>query len=238
MFRPTTMNQAIGLARLQEERIVLKKKLNRPDLRKLTTVTNGASKPPTKRLTLVEAKERRDRGFCLYCDEKFHPGHRCRIPKLFMNDNVSFDTEEVGEEGQEIDMEIEELNEPVHHISLHAITGSLAPLTMRIVGFLNGCSLIFLIDSGSMHNFLSLRAVTWARVPVHQGSVFEVMVANGDWLKGEGRCEGDTLSIQGSPIKTDFCLPTLGGCEAVLGTQWLRTLGPIVWDFQNLSMTF
>ena len=34
-----------------------------------------------------------------------------------------------------------------------------------------------------------------------------------------------------------FSLP-LGGCDVVLGTQWLHTLGPILWDFVELWMQF
>ena len=34
-----------------------------------------------------------------------------------------------------------------------------------------------------------------------------------------------------------FALP-LGGCDVVLGAQWLRTLGPILWDFAELWMQF
>ena len=34
-----------------------------------------------------------------------------------------------------------------------------------------------------------------------------------------------------------FSLP-LGGCDVVLGTQWLRTIGPILWDFAELWMQF
>ena len=30
----------------------------------------------------------------------------------------------------------------------------------------------------------------------------------------------------------------LGGCDVILGTQWLRTLGPILWDFVELWMHF
>ena len=28
----------------------------------------------------------------------------------------------------------------------------------------------------------------------------------------------------------------LGGCDVVLGAQWMRTLGPILWDFAELSL--
>ena len=34
-----------------------------------------------------------------------------------------------------------------------------------------------------------------------------------------------------------FSLP-LGRCDVVLGAQWLRTLGPILWDFAELWMQF
>jgi hypothetical protein len=30
----------------------------------------------------------------------------------------------------------------------------------------------------------------------------------------------------------------MGGCDIVLGVEWLRTLGPITMDFQELYMSF
>jgi len=36
----------------------------------------------------------------------------------------------------------------------------------------------------------------------------------------------------------DFFILPKDVCEAVLGTQWLRTLGPIWWDFARLVMIF
>jgi hypothetical protein len=30
----------------------------------------------------------------------------------------------------------------------------------------------------------------------------------------------------------------LGGCDVVLGVEWLRTLGPVLWDFQLMTMAF
>ena len=34
-----------------------------------------------------------------------------------------------------------------------------------------------------------------------------------------------------------FSFP-LGVCDVVLGAQWLHTLGPILWDFVELRMSF
>lgn len=40
-------------------------------------------------------------------------------------------------------------------------------------------------------------------------------------------------------FNVSFHLLPLGGCDVVLGVKWLRTLGPIVWDFmQMITMHF
>ena len=36
----------------------------------------------------------------------------------------------------------------------------------------------------------------------------------------------------------DFMVFPLMGCDLVLGVQWLRDLGPIIWDFKALTMQF
>ena len=35
-----------------------------------------------------------------------------------------------------------------------------------------------------------------------------------------------------------FHVLALGGCDVVLGTQWLRTLGEIQWNIKLLTMCF
>lgn len=65
-----------------------------------------------------------------------------------------------------------------------------------------------------------------------------VPIAIGQTLYIEG-CEWVSLQIQGNPYITDFyILLTLGGCDAVLGIQWLQTFGPILWVFDRLLMEF
>ncbi|CAI9771199.1 unnamed protein product [Fraxinus pennsylvanica] len=53
----------------------------------------------TRQQTLLEElvkqmKERRDRGLCYYCDDKWALGHRCRTPNLFLLEGLEAETEE------------------------------------------------------------------------------------------------------------------------------------------------
>ena len=64
------------------------------------------------------------------------------------------------------------------------------------------------------------------------------MVANGGTLPCKGKCGNVLISMGDYNLRSDmFALP-LGGCDVVLGAQWLRTLGPILWDFVELWMQF
>ncbi|KAL5751710.1 hypothetical protein ACOSQ2_022217 [Xanthoceras sorbifolium] len=42
------------------------------------------SSTPVRRITGQEAKERREKGLCYYCNEKFIPDHSCQRPQFFM----------------------------------------------------------------------------------------------------------------------------------------------------------
>ena len=65
-----------------------------------------------------------------------------------------------------------------------------------------------------------------------------VQVANGDTLTCPGYCKEVQLTMQTCKIITNLFLLTLGGCDVVLGVDWLRKLGTIKWNFMELSMHF
>ena len=46
------------------------------------------------------------------------------------------------------------------------------------------------------------------------------------------------ISIGDYNLRSNMFVMPLGGCDVILGTQWLRTLGPILWDFAELWMHF
>ena len=57
-------------------------------------------------------------------------------------------------------------------------------------------------------------------------------------LKLKGFCSEVPVIVQGVEFCINFHVLALGGYDAVLGTQWLSTLGEIQWNFKLLIMSF
>jgi hypothetical protein len=65
-----------------------------------------------------------------------------------------------------------------------------------------------------------------------------VKVANGEHLQSYGACKATNVIVQGEHfVMNCYALP-LEGFDVILGAQWLKSLGPIVWDFIALTMAF
>ena len=72
----------------------------------------------------MEIKERRDKGPCFYCDEKFGLGHRCK--RLFSIE-AYWPNDETEAKDQEDEEEQTRSTEEALGISLHVIAGTPAP---------------------------------------------------------------------------------------------------------------
>ncbi|KAK0608629.1 hypothetical protein LWI29_033588 [Acer saccharum] len=262
--KPRTLSDAIGVARLIEERNQLQKKSSTPyrqtpsnqtpyrlpvstQAQKATPNssvgllgTPPVQKPnpntniPFRRITSQEARERKERGLCFYCDERFTPGHRCQHPQLFMIEDLSPTDEPNSSESTTEPTEEEFIPE----ISFHAIAGTTHPQTLRVVGKLRNREVTVLIDGGSTHNFIDQSVVTKLGLPMVRDQTFQVMVANREKINCAGRCMGLTLIIQGHSVRADFFVLPVAACQVVLGVQWLETLGPVETDYRKLTMTF
>lgn len=62
---------------------------------------------PIKCISPNQMQERRDKGLCNFCDEKYHQGHKCSRPKLYLLEGMEFE----GEEEEELEEE-ETFNQP------------------------------------------------------------------------------------------------------------------------------
>lgn len=189
-------------------------------------------------------KERRDKGSCYHCDSKWNPRYKYPNLKLFMVEGieelVEADAHVVGGEGQPI-MEEEvdvENNENNPNISLHAITSLVTSKTMRIKGRLNNQELVILINSGSTHNFVDPVVVRRAQILINPRHKLTMTLANGEKVRSEGGLFNLKVKLQDHRFNIDAYVLVLGGCDMVLGVQWLKTLGTISWNFNDLSMQF
>ncbi|XP_042979958.1 uncharacterized protein LOC122310144 [Carya illinoinensis] len=266
MLCPVNLNAAYGLAKMQEEYIPSIRKIAK-SMGERTTAMGGGNystssyssdysnkwrKPMggAKPISSEQMNEKRRKGLCFNCDEKWNPQHTCKTPQIYLLDVNEQVCEELCEEEEVLPMVgmddktvLENQTTPSSskeelEISLAAIAGTPTVSTMRLLGSLCGEQVVILIDSGSSHNFLDSALTTKLQLPMDYSVNLKVRVANGQCLNSEGICRTAQLKVQGNLLKPPLHLLELAGCDIVLGVQWLETLGPITWDFSKLLMTF
>jgi len=114
---------------------------------------------------------------------------------------------------------------------LHAWVGISSPQTLKIRDFIKHRPVLVLINSGSTHNFIHQRVVEAIHFFVRAVSNFQVQIVDVGTMKCEGRCENIKLQMGDYHLKTHMFVINMGGCDIVLGVEWIRTLGPITMDF-------
>jgi hypothetical protein len=197
-----------------------------------------------QKLNRAEMVECQLKGLCYNCDDKYFLGHKCKEQNIFMA--IS---EDISEEDVETPFVFESPEttditspsdppkvEPV--ISLNALTGFSSPQTLKLIGYIKHRKVIILIDSVSTHNFIHRCIAQETHCYLHMVNNFEIMIANGSSMKCGGRCENVYLQIGDYHLKSHMFAIDMGGCDIVLGADWLRTLGPILMDFNDLTMKF
>jgi hypothetical protein len=168
MLNPTTLNDAFGLAKIQEEYVMSTRRPFRngfspnPNFQQGSNFFQGGQQPravssgpvrpeignkgelgfpkggvkqnlPIQKISQAQMEERRRKGLCYYCDEKYNPSHRCLKGKIYLMEGCELVQEEPvtnaeidwGDQGHK-ELEEEDLwgfDQP--EISLHAIIGLL-----------------------------------------------------------------------------------------------------------------
>ena len=195
--------------------------------------------------TREERDERKRRGLCMWCGVKYTREHNCvksRLYQLLVEDTGQKEAEfeefadcvdtlePMGGNGEDVGT--------LHAISLHALVGTEDHHTIRLEGRIKNQSLMILVDSGNSHNFLNQNTTKRLNCRVQLICGLQITVANGEIMKTHEMCKGVPVEMQGFRQSIDFFLLPLQGCDIVLGIQWLKSLGPIQWDFNTLSMRF
>jgi hypothetical protein len=197
-----------------------------------------------QKLTRAEMDERQIKGLCYNCDEKYFLGHKCKEQNIFMA--ISEEILEEDEETPSMSESPESTNitppsdppevEPI--ISLNYLTSFSTPQTLKLIGYIKHRKVIILADSGNTHNFIHRCISQETHCYIHAMNNFKIMISNGGSMKCGGRCENVHLQIGDYHLKSHMFAIDMGGCGIVLGADWLRTLGPILMDFKDLTMQF
>jgi hypothetical protein len=211
---------------------------------KIVNPTTPSAPLKIQKLTRAKMGERQLKGLCYNCDDKYFPGHKCKEQKIFMAISEDIQGEEVGNPPLPESPEIFDINPPSDPpeeepiISLNALTSFSASQILKLISYIKHRKVIILVDSGSTHNFIHRRIAQETHCYIHAVNNFKIMIANGGSMKCGGRYENVCLQIGDYHLKSHMFVIDMGGCDIVLGVEWLRTLGPILMDFQNLTMQF
>jgi hypothetical protein len=171
--------------------------------------------------------QRLDAGLCYNCPAKYSKEHvkECTMKGIYLL--------EIADDAPAEDSETDE-----PRVSLSAITGISSSATMHMGVSLANTSVRALVDSGSTHCFVAKdTARRLGLAPVLRPGM-SVAIANGDHVPCDGVCTNVPICIDTECFDIDVFVIALEGYEMVLGCQWLRTLGPILWDFDRMSMSF
>ncbi|XP_010470588.1 PREDICTED: uncharacterized protein LOC104750484 [Camelina sativa] len=192
--------------------------------------------PTPRKLSQQEMSERRAKGLCYLCDEKYTPEHylvhkKTQLFSLDVGDEF-VDAEEVLWDECEVDPK------GMPQISVNAISGISDHETMRVKGTYDKKILFIFIDSSSTHNFVDSKMVAKLGCKVESAGLSLVSVADGWKLAINGKVKDFTWKLQDTTFQSDVLMIPLQGIDMVLGVQWLKTLGPITWEFEELEMGF
>lgn len=192
--------------------------------------TPQINKPPNssfRRLTTEEMADRRLKDLCFNCSEKFSKDHatKCSMKGIYL---LELDDGEVSDSASDEDMEI----------SLHALTGIRLGKTMQLQVDIQDESMRALVNSGSTHNFMAEETTRHLDLTPASDQPINVAVVNGNKVTSMGLFWGIHVQISNEDFFLDCYVIPLAGFDIVLGVQWLRTLGPITGDFDQLTMSF
>ena len=123
-------------------------------------------------------------------------------------------------------------------LSKKSLLGLTSNKSLKLWGAIGARRVVILIDSRASANFISKELVEELQLKVDGTPRYRVEMGTGKLEGGNWVCMGVTLTVQGVKITQNFFILELGSTEIVLGVEWLRSLGKIEADFQEMSFSW
>jgi len=111
-------------------------------------------------------------------------------------------------------------------------------ITIQLQVLLTAASFVALVDIGSTRSFIGEGAARRTGLPIEPRPRLTATVANGEHVSCPGVIRQAPLLIDGMEFCVDLFVMPLARYDVVLGTHWMATLGPIVWDIAAQTMAF
>ena len=202
-----------------------------------TEVVSAKPRP----LTYSQREERRKKGLCFYCDEKFVKGHECKKPQNFLM-IAEVKEVEVYEEAPVFD---EDPNEDKCDWQEQKVV--LAALGIQEVQkggpmqfSCNWCERNYqvLIDGGSSLNLISLDFCKELGLQVQAHKPVVMILPNGAEFTSTAVCPTFKLKWQEVEMEIQAFVAELKDWHLILGIEWLYQLGNIRCNYQDSTMHF
>ena len=98
--------------------------------------------------------------------------------------------------------------------------------------------MIILVDRGCTHNFVREHLVRTLDLRPRPTIPLRVMVGKNHEIECSRLCDQVPMQVQGHIFTVDLYVLPLCGADLVLSVQWLKTLGPVLTDYNDLTMKF
>ncbi|XP_072072098.1 uncharacterized protein [Arachis hypogaea] len=245
---PPSLMRALTLARMQEEKFASIPRTTYNTSQPRSANPSYSALPPSKnsvrRLSPAEIQDKRDKGLCYWCDEKFSATHRCANKQylqlhLELDDSIDADPETTDDTNVDLTLEALEQEVAAHQFSYNAMHGTRGPAMIRFTAVINGHEVHTLLDGGSSDCFIQPRIAKFLNLPIEPAPGIKVMVGNFQILPVEGVIPSLDITISGNTISIPevFVLHVAGG-ELVIGSNWLESLKAHIADYDYSFLRF
>ena len=164
--------------------------------------------------------QRRARGECFKCGDKFHPGHKCNASVPLNLVEELMEIFQTSQQDEDTDQPEESSDSDIMHISACALAGTANKKSFRLQGMMGDKQILLLVDSGSGGNFISSAAVQLLGLQTATVKPVTVTVANGAQTTVNQAVNTVNWTCQKAQFCTDFRVFNLPHYDMILGMEW------------------
>ncbi|KAF3774021.1 hypothetical protein EJ110_NYTH54062 [Nymphaea thermarum] len=219
---PLTIREAMAKAKFHEA--ALKSIAKHPNFcsSPQSQVNSRGNKPPRETPPIKKDPT------CYRCSSPWFRGHSCK-PRLASDAHV---LDEASSDDGDVDVNpAPNHDEQIVELSMHAINGSIGSGTLKLRGHIRHKPTLILLDTESTATFINSKMVDALHLDVLDCPEMTIALANGTKVVCSKSCPNLAWEMCGSHFRRDFRILDLGTYDIVLGTDWMKEVNPITFDF-------